>query len=84
MRTSVVCFGNRPESVLPSSVPDLKFDFLPIDFDMLGLEINANRSHKRFLKLVIGITQKKTAFTNGAFANNQDLKESFCRRHLFI
>jgi hypothetical protein len=81
MSTSIIGFGNGPEFLLPSRIPNLKFHSNAIDLDELRLEIDTNGGHERLLEFVICITKKKAAFANCALADDEDLQEVLDRSH---
>lgn len=57
MSPVVVIFGDRPESLLSSGIPQLDAHRLPVDFGALHFEVHANRGDELLGKAVLRVSQ---------------------------
>ena len=55
---------DRPIALLTSSVPDLQFNFLTINFNSLYCELESDGGLKVISELIIGETLKEARFTS--------------------
>ena len=73
MGSSVVRTGDGSESLLTSSIPDLKFDRLAIVLDGSDLEINTDRTDVTLCVGIISESQEQTTLANTRVSDQEKL-----------
>ena len=71
----VVCRCNGPEPLLTSCVPDLCFDFLPIDIHFLSLELYSYSWFRIGVKLVPCKSREQIWLPNSQITNQNNFKK---------
>jgi len=71
----IVARGDRSESFLPSSIPDLELDFLSFKLDGSDFEIDSNCADVAFCVSVVCESKEKAGFSDTAVSNQQKFEK---------
>jgi hypothetical protein len=75
MGTTVEDAGDRFKALLASSVPDLNFDDLAINSEIVRAKFDSNSDLMFCLEFVVHHALHETRFSNTSVANNNQLKQ---------
>jgi hypothetical protein len=83
----VVCLRDIPEALLPSSIPDLKFDLRVLHMDRLEFEIHPDGGHIAILEHTVAELSEEVRLTHPAVSDDDHLGQKVMLvlliRHLF-
>lgn len=73
--TAIVRRGDGAETLLASSVPDLRLDLLAVYFHGLSLKLNANGGLGVGVKLIPGVPRQQVGLADSTVTNEHDLEK---------